>query len=129
MKMQKFAIGLTAINLVLLLVAVAQAKSVATPPAAPLLQAQAFELVDARGQVRSRLNVEEDGAVVLRLLDQDGTIRVKLGADRNGSGLALLDEATEPGVHIVARKQGGADNPSTRIELKGADGKVRVLEP
>jgi hypothetical protein len=61
---------------------------------------------DARGQVRSRINMEEDGEVVFRLRDRNGTIRVKLGAGEGGSGFVLLDETTEPAVHMVARRVG-----------------------
>jgi hypothetical protein len=128
MKMQKLALGLTLINFAVLLVSVGHAKSPTPPEVTPILRTQAFELVDQRGQVRSRLNVEADGTVVLRLLDEEGTIRVKLGADKSGSGLVLLDEATEPGVHIIARRKGNAERPATRIILKGADGQ-RLIEP
>jgi hypothetical protein len=123
MKKQRFAIAVTMVNLALLLIAVAQAKSPAPPETVPLIRTQAFELVDAQGQIRSRLNVEADGTVVFRLYDQEGTIRVKLGADKNGSGLVLLDERTEPGVHIVAREQSGG------IKLNGVKGRQRVIEP
>lgn len=94
MKMTKLMLGLTVVNLLLLLVAAAQAKSPAAPEVISIIRAQAFELVDENGQVRSRFNVEKDGTVVFRLLDQEGAIRVKLGADKDGSGLVLLDERT-----------------------------------
>jgi hypothetical protein len=95
-----------------------------------VLRAQAFELVDERGQVRSRLNVESSGEVVLRLLDQKGTIRVKLGAGETGSGLVLIDEATEPGIHLVARRTGTTERPTTTsITLRGTEGPPRVIRP
>jgi hypothetical protein len=68
-----------------------------------LVRARAIELVDGRGQVRAQIRLDRDREVVFRLRDQDGTIRVKLGASRAGSGLLLLNEATEPGVHALAR--------------------------
>jgi hypothetical protein len=67
-----------------------------------VLRARAIELVDGRRQVRVQIKVERTGEVVFRLRDQDGRIRVKLGASRAGSGLLLLNEATEPGVHALA---------------------------
>ena len=94
----KLVMALTALNLAML-VFTASAQS-----RAPVVRAGAFELVDERGVVRSRLNVEAGGEVVLRLLDQSGTIRVKLGASETGSGLMLADETAQPGVHMVARK-------------------------
>jgi two-component sensor histidine kinase len=52
--------------------------------------------------VRAQLNVESNGEVVIRLRDEKETIRVKLGASEDGSGLVLLDDLTELGVHILA---------------------------
>src|SRR5262245_16082043 len=127
---QRLAIALTAINLVLLVLAGAQGLSASSRAVAPVLRGHVIELVDDRGQVRSRLNVEESGEVVLRLLDEKGTIRVKLGAGENGSGLLLADEATEPGVHLLARRTATTERPTTTsITLRGADGRERVLKP
>ena len=53
-----------------------------------------FELVDKNGQQRASIRAEEDGEVVFRLRDSKGTIRIKLGASENGSGLVLLDDQT-----------------------------------
>src|ERR687898_2110065 len=71
-----------------------------------VLRAQAIELVDARGRVRAQLKVEPGGQVVFRLRDQTGQIRVKLGADEAGSGLVLMNETSEPGVHVLATRAG-----------------------
>ena len=129
MKMQRFATALTLLNLVLLLL-IARAGHTMTQEVTPTLRGRALELVDDRGQIRSRLNVESSGEVVLRLLDQDGTIRVKLGAGEDGSGLLLADEETEPGVHIIARRSGTSERPiTTSITLRGAEGAERVIRP
>lgn len=63
-----------------------------------------FELVDGQGKQRVSIKVEENGEVLFRLRDQNGTIRVKLGADEEGSGLLLLDSDTNPGIHALAKK-------------------------
>lgn len=144
MKTQRLAIGLTALNLVLLAVilgrevlfstAAAATGPHASPSAAqevvPILRGRALELVDRGGQVRSRLTVEPDGEVVFRLIDRNGTIRVKLGASEGGSGLLLLDEATEPAVHVIARRAGTPERPTTTsVTLRGSDGQQRVIRP
>lgn len=129
MKMQRFATALTLINLVLLLL-IARAGNTTTQEVTATLRGRELELVDERGQIRSRLNVESSGEVVLRLLDQNGTIRVKLGAGEDGSGLLLADEETEPGVHIIARRAGTSERPTTTsITLRGAEGQERVIRP
>ena len=67
---------------------------------------------------------------MLRLLDRNDTIRVKLGADEGGSGLPLLDEVTEPGVHMIARRSGISVRPTTTsLTLRAADGRERILTP
>lgn len=135
MKWHKFTLALTCINLAVAVIVLSRsvwdkpimADSQQIPS---VIRAQAIELVSDRGQVRSRLNVETDGEVVLRLLDKNGTIRVKLGAGEDGSGLLLLDEATEPGIHMIARRSGTAAKPTTTsISLKRVDGQQRVIKP
>ena len=91
--------------------------------ASDTVRVRVFELVDDRGQVRSRLNVEPDGEVVLRLMDQSGTIRVKLGAGRDGSGMVLLNDATEPGVHLLSKPAGSS------VRVRNKDGRERLLAP
>jgi hypothetical protein len=87
-----------------------------------VLRAQKLELVDGRGVVRATLKTEPNGEVVFRLRDADGVIRVKLAASRSGSGLLLANEATEPGIHLLATRN------ATRLVLQ-RDGRRRVLEP
>ncbi len=123
MRSQRIAIALTAVNLLFLLSALAQARSPDVQGTAPVLRGRALEVVDEHGQVRARLNVESNGEVVFRLLDQTGTIRVKLGAAKEGSGLVLANDATEPGVHILAKATGSS------LKLKNKDGRERIFTP
>lgn len=127
MKHSRFMIGVTALNLVILLLTAAQVRPQQTRQ---VLRGHALELIDDRGQIRSRLDVDEAGEVVLRLIDQNGTIRVKLGAAEHGSGLLLLDETTEPGVHLIARRSATAERPNTTsITLRGTNAQPRVIRP
>ena len=131
MKSERLAFGLTAFNLVLLLLILGWGNLASSAAeVVPVLRGRALELVDEAGQVRSRINVEQDGEVVFRLIDRKGTIRVKLGAGEGGSGLLLLDEATEPAVHVIARRSGSSDRPTTTsITLRGSGGEPRVIKP
>jgi len=88
-----------------------------------VLRGRVLELVDEQGRTRSRLNVEPDGEVVLRLFDRDGTIRVKLGAGVDGSGLVLLNDETEPGIHLLAKASGST------LTLRNKGGQERILVP
>jgi hypothetical protein len=93
------------------------------PPSPDVLRGRALELVDERGTIRARLDVESSGEVVLRLLGQRGTIRVKLGASEEGSGLLLNNDATEPGIHLLATDNG------SRIRIADKDGDERIITP
>lgn len=67
-------------------------------------------LAPVRGTLRNTLHqvkVEPDGAVVFRLKDAQGNIRVKIGAGENGSGLVLLDGDTK-GFTLSLKKEGQA---------------------
>ena len=124
MKIQPFNVILSCVNLALLLFLIVWARPALAQPQndATVLRGSALELVDAHGQVRTRIKIEPDGEVVLRLFDQQGTIRVKLGASTDGSGLVLLNDATEPGVQILAKATGS-------IKVRNKDGKEELIAP
>lgn len=136
MKMQRLAISLTAINLVILLLTVAQARfTPAAQQVTAILRGSALELVDERGVVRARLGIKgSNGPIELDLFDRSGINHVKLGAGEDGSGLLLTDEGTNSAtpsyVQIIARRTGTSERPkTTSITLKGADGRERVITP
>ena len=110
MKLRTLTVTLAVLNLLLLVSSFAQARS-GDVQSVDTVRARHFELVDNVGQVRYRLNVESDGEVVLRLLDQSGTIRVKLGAGRSGSGLVIVVKVT--GV-VIATCAGPTGNVTSR---------------
>ena len=114
---------LTIINLILLLIVLIQGRAIADQTTPEVLRGRAFELVDSNGQVRAQFDVEESGEVVLRLRDEIGNIRVKLGASEDGSGLTLLNHLTEPGVQILAKDDG------TTLTLTEEGGIKQTIEP
>ena len=105
MKIQRLAVAFTGMALLIAVGVVRQRPAVAQTGSV-VLRAQAIELVDSRGRVRAQLNVEADGEVLLRLRDENGTIRLKLGASEDGSGLVMMNERTEPAVHVLAKRNG-----------------------
>lgn len=144
MRSERLALWLTLLNLAVLALIVTRGlgspaaagatmlrgSSASAQEIAPVLRGRELELVDEDGQVRSRMNVEPNGDVVFRLIDRNGTIRVKLGAGEGGSGLLLIDEATEPAVHMIARRTPTAERPTTTsVTLRGPDGRQNVIRP
>jgi hypothetical protein len=124
MNTHRLASALTVINSILLIVLVIQSQTIANQRIPDVLRVQAFELVDGHGRVRAQLNIDETtGEVIFRLRDENENIRVKLGASEEGSGLLLINELTEPGVHILAKQDG------TSLTLRNQGGAKEVIEP
>ena len=123
MKTQRLALLLTFVNLVLLVVLLTESTRISAQATPDVVRARMWQLVDQTGQVRASLEADAKGDAVFRLRDASGTIRVKLAAGRDGSGLLLLDQATEPGVQLDANAAGA------RLQLKNRDGRERVIAP
>jgi len=122
MKLQRVALILTALNLVVLVALLAERRTSADPAISPVVRTNAFELVDNTGKVRAQMSVEQNGDAVFRLRGADGTIRAKFATTADGSGLVLMDERTEATVQIRANKDGGG------IVLFSRDGRRNVLK-
>jgi hypothetical protein len=124
MRMQRLLIVLTGVNLALLLGLLAATASVAFGQSAnPVVRASAIELVDDAGVVRAQLITTPEGGALLRMRDANGEVRVKLGADGEGSGLLLADGSAQPGLHVLAKRGG------TMLSLTDSSGQQRVLRP
>lgn len=121
--MQRTVLVLTLVNAGLLVGSQASNRLTAAPATEAVVRTNMLELVDANGTIRSRLAVAPDGEVVFRLTDQSGNIRVKLGAGTDGSGLILINDATEPGIHLLATAK------ATRLTLKSKTGVERTISP
>lgn len=88
-----------------------------------VLRAQAIELVNGQGRVVAQLHIGDDGGGNLRLRSGDGTVRVKLGATTDGSGLLLLDRDVEPALLLATNESG------TSVTLAEQGRKKRVIRP
>lgn len=107
----------------LILVTSADSAEGGSGKAPDVVRARAIELVDERGQVRASLEIESSGEAVFRMRDAQGAIRVKLGASESGSGLLLLDDRTEPALHLLA------SGDATTLTLAQEGKEKRVLAP
>src|SRR5688572_25132159 len=114
---------LLALHLLHLLGFVLPAKAQAPAQVQEVLRARLIELVSANGQVVAQLHPGEDGGGNLRLRNGTGTVRVKLGATPDGSGLILMDNRTEPAVRLSA----STDGTSLMLAQQGKE--TRTLVP
>src|SRR5467141_4521018 len=137
MKIQRFAIGLTALNLLIRMSVLFRANSAATPELPPGLRVRGLELVDDQGRVRAMLKVfpadpkvkMPDGTtgypetVLLRLIDSKGAPNVKIAATEDGSAMSLVGESNPTHVQILAR------GTNTFLKLVNKDGRQQVIKP
>ena len=137
MRTQRLAIGLTVLNLFILMATLFHARSASTPELPPVLRVRGLELVDDRGRVRAMLKIfpadptikMPDGTtgypetVLLRLIDSKGAPNVKIAATEDGSGVSLGGASNPTHVQILAR------GTNTSLTLVNQDGRKQVIKP
>lgn len=136
MKTQRFAVGLTVLNLLILMFVLFRINPVTTE-IIPLLRVRGLELVDEHSRVRAMLKVfpadpavkMPDGTtgypetVLLRLIDSKGAPNVKIAATEDGSGMSLGGESNPTHVQILAR------GTNTSLTLVNKDGRRQAIKP
>jgi hypothetical protein len=137
MNTQRVAIGLTMLNLVILMFVLLRANSAPSPQVASVLRGRALEIVDDHGRVRAMIKVFPDDptvkmpdgtmgypeTVLLRLIDSKGAPNVKIAATEDGSAVSLGGESNPTHVQVLAR---GA---STSLKLVNKDGREQLIKP
>ena len=137
MSWRRIALGLTALNVVLIALVFARVRPLAAEAyASPgVLRGSALELVDGQGRVRAEIKVlpadpdvkMPDGSkgipetVLLRLIDSQGGPNVKLAATEDGSGLVLGGEKGY--VQILSR------GPNPHLKMVSGSGQERLIKP
>ena len=139
MRIQRIAIALTVINLLILITAMSRIGSAATSQTVPMLRGRGLEIVDDRGKVRAQIIVlPADTAaktargqnypetVLLRLIDPNGRPGVKIGTSVDGSGMSLAGDSERRdwnGVQILAESAG------TSVKLTNKNGRKQIIAP
>ena len=142
MKLQRFLIALTVINLGLALFLVTQirrvdARNAEAANTLPVLRGSALEIVDEQGRVRASIKLHQadpkfkmpDGkigypeTVMFRLIDQNGRPEVKIGASVEGGGVGLIGETDT--THALLKAE-GAD---ASLKITNKDGKQHLIKP
>jgi len=132
MKLLRFGVVLTVLNLVLLAILLAHGYSAGAESVPPVLRGRALEIVDDKGRTRASISVEPpvtmEGraypeTVLLRLTDPKNGPVVKITASDEGSVIGLSDDA-EGGVQIHSTKQKG-----NFVRVVDRDGKEKIVKP
>lgn len=115
MKLQRIAIGLTVINLVLLVFLLAQYHRATASEVAPVLRGRMLQIEDEQGRVRAEILVHGpetvDGktypeAVLFRMADPKSGPVVKMTATPDGAALGLSD-GSRGTVQLYSRQDKG----------------------
>jgi hypothetical protein len=134
MKIQRVAIGITIINLLLMVVILARINPVSAQKEqikAHVLRGSGLEIVDSLGKIRASISfhaaVEKDGVkypsgILLRLIDSKGQPSVKIGAAEDGAGISLANES-QGYIQLIAKESGEF------LKIKTANGKEQVIKP
>src|ERR1051325_1316939 len=106
MKMQRIAIGLTLINLALLIFLLEQMRQTDAQNIAPVLRGRALEIVDAQGTVRAEILTHGPetfngktypDTVLFRMGTPQKAPLVKMTVSEEGSALGLSDDSQTGG--------------------------------
>jgi hypothetical protein len=136
MKVQRFGIALTVVNVLLLAVVLSQSSRPAIASDTPaVLRGRSLEIVDAQGRVRASIGVfpattEANGTaspdtVLLRLITERGRPAIKISTSEEGSGMAVVGPTGTHQTYVSV----GAKGTETTLKLKNEDGRERVLVP
>src|SRR3954466_10023542 len=137
MKTQRFLIGLTVLNILVLMSNMFRANSATNPEIAPVLRGRALEIVDDQGRVRAMIKIfppdpkvtMPDGStgypetVLLRLIDSKGAPNVKIAATEDGSAVSLGGESNPTHIQPLAR------GTNTLMKLVNKDNKEKLIKP
>jgi len=134
MKMQRIAVMLTVINLVIMTILLAQllpAKAQQVKQSPAMLRGRGLEIVDSLGRLRATITMQQPatvggktyaGGILFRLIDSKGEPVIKIMAAEDGGSMSLANE--KQGYIVVAAPENGGF-----IKIKDANGKETELKP
>lgn len=133
MRMQRIAIGLTLVNLMLLVFLLAQAHRAGASDIAPVLRGRALQIVDNQDRIRAEILVHGPetvngktypDSVLFRMATPQRAPLVKLTASEEGSALRLSDDSEPGGIELYAHR-----NKGNFVKVVGRDRREQTIKP
>jgi hypothetical protein len=133
MKIQRVTIGLTVVNLALLIFLLAQIRYADAQNVAPVLRGRSLEIVDAQGQVRAQILVHGPETVngktypetvLFRMATAQRAPLMKLTVSEEGSALGLSDDSQPGGIELRANR-----NRGNFLKVVNRDGREQIIKP
>ena len=135
MRIQRLAVALTLVNLVVLLCTLAMQRPAAAESVAPVLRGRALEIVDDQGRVRASLSVLPAGTsahgdrypetVLLRLITERGRPSVKISSSEEAAGVTFAGPSNTKDTYVILEAKGTASS----LRLRNEDGKEQMVKP
>jgi hypothetical protein len=135
MKIQPLLVVLTVVNLVLLIVTLAQMRPISAESVVPVLRGRALQIVDERGKIRASIAVlpaspQTNGevsaeTVLLKLITEKGRPSVKIAASEQDVGMALVGPTGTKDTYVKL----GAKGTASSLTLKDENGREQIIKP
>jgi hypothetical protein len=130
MKLHKFLLVLTVINLLILILQLVQTRHADAANAPGILRGSGLEIVDAEGRVRASIQILQPEpqktfteTVILRLIDPNGRPSVKIAGSVDGAGLGLVGKTDE--TYVVLEAQ----DAKSQLKLLNKGGHQQIVTP
>jgi hypothetical protein len=135
MKIQRFLVLLTLVNLAGLMFTLAAMRPAAAQGVAPVLRGRSLEIVDDQGRVRASLSVLPAGTsahgdrypetVLLRLITERGRPSVKISASEEAAGVSLAGPSNTKYTYVILEAKGTASS----FKMRNENGREKIVEP
>jgi hypothetical protein len=133
MKIQRVAVGLTVINLVMLVFQLAQTYRTQASETVPMLRARGLQIVDQQERIRAEILVHGPeivngktypDTVLFRMATPQSAPLMKLAVSENGSALGLSDDSNRGRVELHANRDKG-----NFVRILTRDGREQTFKP
>jgi hypothetical protein len=133
MKMQRIAIGVTVINLILLVFLVAQTYRTQAGETPAILRGRGLQIVDDQDRIRAEILVhgpeQVNGrtypeTVLFRMATAQRAPLMKLTVSEEGSAMGLSDDSQPGGVELHANR-----NKGNYLRIVNREGREQTLKP
>jgi hypothetical protein len=135
MKIQRFLVLLTLVNLTGLIFTLAAMRPAVAQGVAPVLRGRSLEIVDDQGRVRASLSVLPAGTsahgdrypetVLLRLITERGRPSVKISTSEEAAGVSLAGPSNTKDTYVILEAKGTASS----LKMRNENGREKIVEP
>ena len=135
MKIQRFLVVLTLVNLVVLIFTVAPMRPAVAQGVTPVLRGRSLEIVDEQGRIRASLSVLPAGTsahgdrypetVLLRLITERGRPSVKISTSEEAAGVSLAGPSNTKDTYAILEAKGTASS----LKMKNENGREQIVKP